>query len=155
MNAPNSMVLVYLESPFAGNEALNICYARAAVRDCLLRGEAAFASHLLYTQNGILRDSVPEERALGIAAGFFWAEKAQKSVVYTELGMSRGMIEGVKNAEQAGRPIFYRTLPVCADCQHGFTAHDRTEGLCGFVRAGGKLPLECFCRNYVNSAPIA
>lgn len=56
------MRLVIVESPFAGDVEENIKYARAAVRDCLMRGEAPIASHLLYTQEGILNDDIPEER---------------------------------------------------------------------------------------------
>ena len=65
-------ILVLVESPFAGDNdwviALNIKYARACLRDSLRRGECPFASHLLYTQTGVLRDKVPEERKLGIKA---------------------------------------------------------------------------------------
>ena len=53
---------VILESPYAGSVEENVAYARAAVRDSLLRGESPIASHLLYTQPGILRDGVPDER---------------------------------------------------------------------------------------------
>jgi hypothetical protein len=63
---------VIVESPFAGDIEANVIYARAAVRDCVLRGEAPIASHLLFTQPGILDDNVPEERALGIEAGLAW-----------------------------------------------------------------------------------
>lgn len=59
--------------------------------DCLLRGEAPIASHLLYTQPGVLDDDVPNERALGIAAGLAWAKVADARVFYMDLGMSRGM----------------------------------------------------------------
>ena len=41
-----------LESPYAGRVEENVAYARAAVRDSLLRGEAPIASHLLYTSRG-------------------------------------------------------------------------------------------------------
>ena len=51
------------------NRGANIDYARACVADCLRRGDSAIASHLLYTQPGVLRDDVPGERELGIAAG--------------------------------------------------------------------------------------
>lgn len=63
------MRLVVLESPYAGDVERNVRYARAAVRDCLDRGEAPIASHLLYTQPGVLDDLVPAERAMGIEAG--------------------------------------------------------------------------------------
>jgi hypothetical protein len=60
------MKLVILESPYAGDVAANTAYARACVRDSLSRGEAPLASHLLYTQPGILRYDVPDERQRGI-----------------------------------------------------------------------------------------
>jgi hypothetical protein len=104
------MILVLVESPYAGNVKLNEAYARAAMRDCLFRGEAPFASHLLYTQPGVLNDLIPEERSLGIDAGLDWGCKADKTVVYTDLGISRGMKYGIASAEEAGRPVEYRTL---------------------------------------------
>lgn len=102
---------VIIESPYAGDVARNVRYARACMADCLRRGEAPLASHLLYTQPGILRDEVPEERALGIEAGLVWALQADATVVYTDLGWSRGMRAGVLHAEAARRPVEIRTLP--------------------------------------------
>lgn len=54
------MIKVILESPYAGEIDRNIRYARACVRDSLLRGESPIASHLLYTQSGILDDDIEE-----------------------------------------------------------------------------------------------
>jgi len=105
------MKFVIVESPYAGDVEKNVRYARAAVRDCLLRGEAPFASHLLYTQEGILRDEVPEERTHGIDSGLELAKRADATVVYTDLGESRGMKYGIVAAMAANRPIEYRTLP--------------------------------------------
>ena len=59
------MIRVILESPYAGDIERNVAYARMAVRDSLAKGEAPIASHLLYTQEGILKDEVPEERQWG------------------------------------------------------------------------------------------
>ena len=70
------MKRVIIESPYAGNIKRNLEYARACVKDSLLRGEAPIASHLLYTQEGILNDSISEERRLGIDAGLAWMEVA-------------------------------------------------------------------------------
>ena len=53
--------LVLLESPYAGDIEANLSYARACMRDCFERGEAPFASHLLYTQMGVLDDTIPAE----------------------------------------------------------------------------------------------
>lgn len=101
---------VVLESPFAGNTYLHVRYARACVRDCLLRGDAPIASHLLYTQTGILHDHIPEERALGIDAGHAWIAGAEAVVVYTDHGISAGMQLGIDRALAARIPIEYRRL---------------------------------------------
>ncbi len=107
------MRIVIVESPYAGDVGRNVAYARAALRDCLLRGEAPFASHLLYTQPGVLDDGKPEERQLGIAAGLALAEAASgaQTVAYTDLGISAGMSWGIANAEANGRHVEYRSLP--------------------------------------------
>lgn len=107
------MKLVILESPYAGNIVqrwLNRRYARACVRDCLLRGESPSVSHLLFTQRGILRDEIPEERTLGIAAGLAWRRVAEKSVVYIDRGISNGMRIGIQTAVNANIPVEYRTI---------------------------------------------
>lgn len=104
------MKLVLLESPYAGDVAKNIEYARECMRDCFMRGEYPFASHLLYTQSGILNDNISEERHLGITAGLEWGKFADYTVVYIDRGISNGMRYGIENAEKQGREIIYRKL---------------------------------------------
>ena len=104
------MKLVIIESPYAGDIEANLIYARRCVRDSLLRGEAPIASHLLYTQAGILRDEVPSERQHGIDAGLAWGKVATLTAVYTDRGISQGMRYGIAAAEKTGRPIEYRKL---------------------------------------------
>jgi hypothetical protein len=104
------MRFVIVESPFAGEVEANITYARSCIADCLVRGEAPFASHLLYTQTGILDDNNPEERKRGIEAGLEIGKRADATVVYVDRGISSGMKWGIKAAEEAGRPIEYRYL---------------------------------------------
>jgi hypothetical protein len=104
------MRLVILESPFAGDEQANIDYARLCVRDSIMRGEAPIASHLLYTQPTILDDSVPEERQHGIDAGLAWRSVANRSVVYTDRGITRGMEYGIAAAKEAGLTVEYRSI---------------------------------------------
>lgn len=88
----------------------NIRYARACMRDCLLRGEAPYASHLLYTQEGVLDDQVASERKLGIEAGFAYREVAELTCVYTDLWMSGGMNYGIEDAREKGREVEFREL---------------------------------------------
>jgi hypothetical protein len=104
------MRLVILESPYAGDIEANVTYARACVRDALSRGEAPIASHLLYTQPGILRDEDPAERQWGIDAGLAWRRVAEASVVYTDRGISAGMEYGIALARAAGKPVEFRSL---------------------------------------------
>lgn len=104
------MRLVIVESPYAGDVEANEAYARAAIRDCLMRGEAPLASHLLYTQPGVLDDSIPEERELGIDAGLAWGRVADATVVYIDRGISNGMSQGINRAAMRMRPIEYRSL---------------------------------------------
>lgn len=102
------MRLVILESPLAGNVERNTAYARAALLDSIRRGEAPFASHLLYPQ--VLDDLDPEQRLAGITAGLEWAAKADATVVYHDLGVSSGMQQGIRHAIEANRPVEWRQL---------------------------------------------
>ena len=105
---------VLIESPFAGEVDRNQMYARFCLHDSVTRfREAPYASHLLFTQEFILDDDVPEERKLGIDAGLVWGEAAEKTIVYVDLGMSSGMAYGILNAARATppRPIEFRNLP--------------------------------------------
>lgn len=104
------MKRVIVESPYAGDVKTNLEYVRAAMRDCLMRGEAPYASHALYTQPGVLRDEVPSERAYGMAAGFAWRECAELTVFYIDHGWSRGMLAGKLDCEAKGLPFEIRTL---------------------------------------------
>lgn len=104
---------VILESPFAGEIEKNLVYARLCMHDCLVNyDEAPYASHLLYTQEHVLNDHNPEERERGIQAGFAWRDLAHKTVVYQDLGISRGMQYGINHAIEMDHKIEYRNLPV-------------------------------------------
>ena len=109
------MRLVIMESPFGNKDPKiveeNKRYARLCMHDCLMRGDAPFASHLLYTQEGVLDDNIPEERNFGIEAGLAWGAVAEATVVYLDRGMSRGMEYGVERAGLDGRPVETRYLP--------------------------------------------
>ena len=104
------MRLVIIESPFAGDEARNLKYVRACMHDCLTRGDAPFASHALYTQPGVLDDDIAHERELGITAGFDWRQVAECTVVYADLGVTRGMRYGIADALARSSPIEIRSL---------------------------------------------
>jgi hypothetical protein len=82
---------VIIESPFAGNIALNKAYAYEAALDSLKRGEAPFGSHLLYPL--FLDDNKPEQRQMGIESGYAWWSSAELIAFYIDLGWSPGMLK--------------------------------------------------------------
>ena len=110
--APPSCVV--LESPYGALTQegidLNMEYARRCLKDSLDRGEAPFASHLLYTQ--VLDDDVPGEREAGIDGQLAWIDLAQRIVVYVDLGISPGMRKAIDYASELRHQyrIEYRSL---------------------------------------------
>lgn len=103
------MKLIILESPYAGDIEKNVEYARKCMRHAILKhNEAPMASHLLYTQ--FLDDSNPIEREIGINAGLAFKSVINKTVVYTDLGISKGMQYGIDDAIKNGREVEYRSL---------------------------------------------
>jgi hypothetical protein len=101
---------VIVESPYAGQVERNVAYARAAVADCIKRGETPLASHLLFTQPGILDDNIPEQRQAGIDAGLAWHEVADEIVFYTDYGWSGGMWAALRFVEEMNLPHSSRQL---------------------------------------------
>ena len=100
---------VIIESPYAGVDLnLNVEYARRCLQDSLDRGEAPFASHLLYTQ--VLDDTVKEQRRLGMSRALARYEAADMSSVYLERGIAAGMRFGISYARQLGMPRENRWL---------------------------------------------
>ena len=110
MTSVESRLIVDIESPYAGPTAdtikRNILYARVACRWALEAGYIPYASHLFYTQPGILDDDIPTERELGILAGKTLIRSvAQKSIFFLDLGTSTGMKFGREDAIKQGREI--------------------------------------------------
>lgn len=103
------MKRVNIESPLSGDFARNIRYARLCCIDSLRRGEAPFASHLLFTQ--MLDDEQYSARRLGMQAGTAWAMVADLCAVYVDFGESAGMLEGIKVALAHRIAVERRTLP--------------------------------------------
>lgn len=102
--------LVIIESPYAGDISRNETYARRCLSDSLARGEAPLASHLLYTQPGVLDDTDPAQRQQGIDAGLAWGKHAELTAVYVDRGTSAGMAQGIARAVSEGRAIDYRSI---------------------------------------------
>jgi hypothetical protein len=106
------MKRVIVESPYAGDILANTTYARRCLSNCLKRGEAPIASHLLYTQPGVLNDHIAEERELGIAAGLAWWVSAELIVFYVDRGWSPGMEAAFQAVAEQKLPFEIRKLGV-------------------------------------------
>ena len=102
------MKFVIIESPYSGNVTRNVNYARTALLDSLKRGEAPFASHLLYTQ--VLDDLQPSQRDWGMRAGWRVMGRADLLALYMDLGLSKGMEYGLTRALALGIPIEERRI---------------------------------------------
>ncbi len=103
--------LCVLETPYAGDVEANVEYAQKCMHDMLLRREAPYASHLLYTQPNVLDDLIPEERDLGIQAGFAFKHlEGMHTVFYTDRGMSGGMQLALDYCKEFNMRYEIRTL---------------------------------------------
>jgi hypothetical protein len=100
-----------LETPYAGDVNANVHFAQCCMNDMLLRDEAPYASHLLYTQENVLDDTKPDERERGIYAGFAWKHmEGVVTVFYDNYGMSRGMTLALDYCKENELPYEIRTL---------------------------------------------
>lgn len=102
------MLTVVIESPYASDTAAgvarNLRYARACMAYCIANDAAPYASHLLYTQPGVLNDKIPEERKNGMRAGFAIGNKLEERWFFTDLGMTDGMVRGEEAAAKMNPP---------------------------------------------------
>ncbi len=119
VDTPAVMTRVVIESPYGSRVDGSRCtppeivfneeYLKFAMRDSLSRNEAPFASHRMYTY--ALKDATPDERELGMTAGFLWGLRgADLWVVYEDFGVTPGMKRGIEMAVRAGIPVEYRKL---------------------------------------------
>ena len=135
---------VILESPFGTRADGTRCtpeemygnriYLDRCIADSLERGEAPFASHGFYPR--ALDDATPDERRAGMESGFSWGAAADLCAVYTNRGISSGMIEGVALHIDRGIRVVYRGIgavreraevELCRRCDHHIVDDDRRE----------------------------
>jgi hypothetical protein len=95
------MRLIIIESPYRAATAKekyeNLRYLEACIADSIHRGESPYASHRMIP--GALNDLIPEERDLGIRAGYAWWKVASKVVFYLDHGWSEGMKRALHRAK--------------------------------------------------------
>lgn len=105
--------------------AKNQEYVNACMLDSFRRGEYPFASHGIYPH--CLKDALPEERKLGMEAGFAVAKALYNAcqldpytltkmadcciaVVYTDRGITSGMKQGIEKHTDLGMKLEFREL---------------------------------------------
>jgi hypothetical protein len=91
------MPCVIIESPYSGDLETHKEYLCRCMIDSLQRGEAPFASHMLYTQ--VLDDGIFAERRLGIQCGYAWSNIADRIIFYLDYGWSGGMVKALNNCK--------------------------------------------------------
>lgn len=96
--------LVYIASPYAGDVERNIEFARAACRYCIEQGHTPIAVHLLYTQPGMLDDTNPAEREVGLKLGHHVLEKCDEVWVCGDF-ISPGMAKELELAMEIAIPV--------------------------------------------------
>lgn len=103
---------VFIATPYRATDAATLLRNRKYALSCLLdsteRGEAPFASHLLYPQ--VLSDADPDLRDYGIRCGICFLEVCHVLAVYEDYGISEGMGLEIQAAQRAGIPIVFRSL---------------------------------------------
>ena len=102
--------LVYVCSPFAGDEAGNTERARQFCKFAVRQGAIPFAPHLLYPQ--FMSDRDPAERELALFFGIVWLSRMDEVWVFGET-ISSGMKGEIKKARVKGIPIKFFT----EDCE--------------------------------------
>jgi hypothetical protein len=102
--------MVYICSPFAGDEAGNIERARQFCKFAVRQGTIPFAPHLLYPQ--FMSDSNPADRELALLFGIVWLCKMDAVWVFGTT-ISPGMKREIAKARSKGIPIKFFT----ADCE--------------------------------------
>jgi len=135
-NLPDASKLTKLERD-ARERALNITFARRCMIECLGRGQAPMAPHLLYPR--VLDDNEPKDRELGMRAGRAWLIVCASVECYIDRGVSEGMRGDLRAAIALGMPIHFRTLagpPPTEGWLHKENVPHHPCTLCAMLRGG-------------------
>ncbi len=108
--------LVFICSPFSGDEQTNIEKARRYCRFAVEQGCVPFAPHLFFPQ--FMNDAMPEEREIGIFMGIIMLTKCAELWVFSRRPdgserISKGMAQEIRKAEARSMPVRYFTT----DCE--------------------------------------
>ena len=97
--------LCYVCSPYRGDVARNVKYAKELTGRAVRRGLVPITPHLYITQ--ALDDNDPAERALGMEAGLRLLEPCEYIMIGGLYGISEGMRHEIKVAHRLGKTFLY------------------------------------------------
>ena len=109
------MQKVYIESPYGLSCGLspeeNVQYAKKCANDSLTKGEAPFAHQLfLYGNNLVVEYDNKGKEMSRSSVSSVWRKAADKNVVYTDMGISTGMILGIDESRYEDQKIECRGI---------------------------------------------
>lgn len=97
--------LCYVCSPYRGDVARNVKYAKELTGRAVRRGLVPITPHLYITQ--ALDDNDPAERALGMEAGLHLLEPCKYIMIGGRYGLSEGMRHEIERAHRLGKTFLY------------------------------------------------
>lgn len=100
--------LIYVCSPYRGEVERNKKYARYAGEYLINRGDIPIIPHLYITE--ILNDDNPQERRKGMNICKQLIDKCEELIIFCNYGISKGMYEEIKYAEEHCKKISYLAL---------------------------------------------
>lgn len=99
--------MVYICSPYRGDTARNIEYAKELTRAAVAAGYAPITTHLYLTQ--ALNDDNPEERRVGMAAGAEILHCCRYILVGGRYGVSEGMKVEIRQAKEEKKVFIFES----------------------------------------------
>jgi len=88
-------------------------YGRRAVEDCIKRHEVPLVTDKLYED---IKRIIGHKQA--IDAILLWRQRAEKTVVYIDHGITSAMRHIIASAEKADQPVEYRRLSIDTGFSH-------------------------------------
>ena len=98
-------ITAYICSPYRGDTARNVAYARELVKEAIAWGFAPICPHLYLPQ--ILDDDNPKERETALRVGLELLNGCSVLIVGTRYGISKGMQDEIKRAHELDMAIHY------------------------------------------------
>lgn len=110
-------MLVLVETPFI-DTVRTLAYLRDAMKDCLKRRESPLSAQAGLRLIGALNEVT--ERIQTTEAAMLWSLRADRIVVYADLGITPEMASVIRLARTNGQSVDYRYLPAwaCACAEH-------------------------------------